>query len=234
MLNQFGEPHRLDTLLAQTSGGAVATLSRLFKKKKTLLPTSNVFFVNGGVETDSVFPLLFDSRNSHSKLRPREETRRGEEEVEQIERKKRRKSPERKCQSQPPDSQRLRSPEFAPCCPPPQSLSPKGLIYSTRRGRRSRRSEQSTGVRKGAEDSGATATARAGPGASRCLVPSRSLRRSPQPRPRPSSSTSLTRTKWPWSPQGLDLVLALDITSNSSSSSSSTSAAMGTGLPAAE
>ncbi|CAB1413365.1 unnamed protein product [Pleuronectes platessa] len=67
--------------------------------------------------------------------------------------KKQRKSPERKCQSQPLDSRRPGSPEFAPGCPPPRSLALKGLIYSTRRGRRSRRSEQSTGAQRGAEDS---------------------------------------------------------------------------------
>lgn len=201
------------------------------KEKGPLTANVECYFMNGGVETDSASPsppspfIRQTATRSFARERKREGRRRGREH-----RKKRRKSPERKCQSQPPDSQRLRSPEFAPCCPPPQSPSPKGLIYLTRRGRRSRRSEQSTGVRKGAEDSGATATARAGPGASRCLVPSRSLRRSPQPRPRRSSSTSLTRTKWPWSHQGLDPVLALDI----SSSSSSTSAGMGAGLPAAE
>ena len=141
--------------------------------------------------------------------------------------KKRRKSPERKCQSQPLDSQRLRSLEFAPGCPPPRSLSPKGLIYSTRRGRRSRRSEQSTGARRGAEDSGAIVTARAALGAFYSPDPSTALRRSPQPRPPLFSSTPFTPTKWPWSPQGLDRVLGLDITS-------STVVGMATELPAAE
>lgn len=144
-----------------------------------------------------------------------------------AEKKKQRKSPERKCQSQPLDSQRLRSPEFAPGCPPPRSLSLKGLIYSTRRGRRSRRSEQSTGARRGAEDSGAIVTARAALGALYSPDPSTALRRSPQPRPPLFSSTPFTPTKWPWSPHGLDRVLGLDITS-------STVVGMATELPAAE
>lgn len=149
--------------------------------------------------------------------------------------KKQRKSPERKCQSQPLDSQQPRSPEFAPGCPPPRSPSPKGLIYSTRRrGRRTRRSGQSTGPRRGAEDSGAIVTATPALGALYSPDPS-TLRRSPQspappPPPPPSSSTTIrcfTPTKWPWSPQGLVRGLDLDTTS-------STVEAMVTGLPTAE
>lgn len=145
-----------------------------------------------------------------------------------AEKEKQRKSPERKCQSQPLDSQRLRSLECAPGCPPPRNLSLKGLIYSTRRGRRSRRSEQSTGARRGAEDSGAIVTARAALGALYSPDPPTALRHSPQPRPPLFSSIHFTTpTKWPWSPQGLDRVLGLDITS-------STVVGMGMELPAAE
>lgn len=141
---------------------------------------------------------------------------------------KKRKSPERKCQSQPLDSQRLGSTEFAPGCPPPRSPSPKGLIYSTRRGRRSRRSGRSTGARRGAGD-WATVTARAALGALHSPDPPTALRRNHQPPPPPFSSipsipsttttttpttTTPTTTTWPWSPQGLDRVLGLDITSS--------------------
>lgn len=128
---------------------------------------------------------------------------------------KKRKSPERKCQSQPLDSQRLGSTEFAPGCPPPRSPSPKGLIYSTRR---SRRSGRSTGARRGAGD-WATVTARAALGALHSPDPPTALRRNHQPPPPPFSSipsipSTTTTTTWPWSPQGLDRVLGLDITSS--------------------
>lgn len=140
---------------------------------------------------------------------------------EENSKKKQRKSPKRKCQSQPLDSPRLRSLAFAPGCPPPQSLSLKGLIYSTRRGRRNLRSGQTTGVQRAA-----LVTASAALGASYSQAPPAALRRSPPPRPPRFSSTPFTRTKWLWSPQGLDRVLAQDITS-------STLVSMAMGLQAA-